>query len=181
MPRCQTCAALLPDAARFCSACGAAVATTAETGSRRLVTVVVTDIVGSTALGERLDAETFGSVMTRYYEAMRVVVDRHGGSVEKFIGDAVVATFGARDVHEDDALRAVRAAHEMHAELRPLNDELERRWNTRLEVRTGVATGEVLAGGRTAVLGSPANLAARLQTEAADGEILLAADTHRVV
>ncbi|MEX0650933.1 MAG: adenylate/guanylate cyclase domain-containing protein, partial [Actinomycetota bacterium] len=152
-----------------------------DAGSRRPVTIVFTDIVGSTALGERLDAESLGGLMTRYYETMRDAIERHGGAVEKFIGDAVVAAFGAPEVHEDDALRAVRAAHEMHAALDTLNAELERRWGTRLEVRTGIATGEVLAGGGAAVLGSPANLAARLQAEAGDGEILLSADTHRLV
>ena len=180
-PSCQTCGAPVPADARFCPACGAAVASLADTGSRRPVTIVFTDVVGSTALGERLDAESLGGLMTRYYETMRDAVERHGGAVEKFIGDAVVAAFGAPVVHEDDALRAVRAAHEMHAALDTLNDELERRWGTRLEVRTGIATGEVLAGGGAAVLGSPANLAARLQGEAGDGEILLSADTHRLV
>jgi len=178
---CQTCGAPLPAGARFCPACGAALAAATTSGSRRPVTIVFTDVVGSTALGERLDAETLGGLMTRYYETMREAVERHGGAVEKFIGDAVVAAFGAPEVHEDDALRAVRAAHEMHRALDGLNDELERRWGTRLEVRTGVATGEVLAGGGAAVLGSPANLAARLQAEAGDGEILLAAATQRLV
>jgi len=181
MTNCQTCGAPLPGAARFCPSCGAPVANVEDVGSRRPVTIVFTDVVGSTALGERLDAETLGGVMTRYYETMRAAIERHGGAVEKFIGDAVVATFGAPEVHEDDALRAVRAAHDMHEALGALNEELERRWATRLEVRTGVATGEVLAGGGAAVLGSPANLAARLQAEAGDGEILLAADTERLV
>lgn len=181
MPSCQTCGAPVPADARFCPACGAAVTPLAETGSRRPVTIVFTDVVGSTALGERLDAETLGGLMTRYYETMRDAIEHHGGAVEKFIGDAVVAAFGAPEVHEDDALRAVRAAHEMHAALDTLNVELERRWGTRLEVRTGVATGDVLAGGGAAVLGSPANLAARLQAEAGDGEILLSGHTHRLV
>ena len=180
MMSCQTCGAPLPEGARFCPACGVVVTRADETGSRRPVTIVFTDIVGSTALGERLDPETLGGVLARYYETMRAVVERHGGAVEKFIGDAVVATFGAPEVHEDDGLRAVRAAHEMHWALGDLNDELERRWDTRLEVRTGIATGDVLAGGGPAVLGSPANLAARLQAEAGDGEILLSADTERL-
>jgi class 3 adenylate cyclase/tetratricopeptide (TPR) repeat protein len=150
-------------------------------GSRRQVTVVFTDVVGSTSLGAGLDAETLRGVMTRYYEAMREVVRRHGGAVEKFIGDAVVATFGVPDVHEDDALRAVRTAGDMHAALAELNAELEPRWGVRLGLRTGVATGEVVAGGGPAVLGGPANLAARLQGAARDGEILLAADTQRLV
>ncbi len=180
-PSCQTCGASVPADARFCPACGVSVVSTSDVGSRRPVTVVITDVVDSTALGERLDAEALGAVMTRYYETMRGAVERHGGSVEKFIGDAVVAVFGALEVHEDDAVRAVRAAHEMHAALETLNEELEGRWGTRIEVRSGVATGEVLAGAGEAVLGSPANLAARLQAEAGRGEILLSADTHRLV
>ena len=180
MMSCQTCGAPMPEGARFCPACGVVVTRADEIGSRRPVTIVFTDIVGSTALGERLDPETLGGVLARYYETMRAVVERHGGAVEKFIGDAVVATFGAPEVHEDDGLRAVRAAHEMHWALGDLNDELERRWDTRLEVRTGIATGDVLAGGGPAVLGSPANLAARLQAEAGDGESLLSADTERL-
>ena len=181
MTSCQTCGSPLPPDARFCPACGSPTSAPGEGGTRRPVTIVFTDVVGSTALAERLDAESLGGVMTRYYETMREAIERHGGAVGKFIGDAVLATFGAPAVHEDDALRAVRAAHEMHAALKRLNDELEHRWSVRLEVRTGVATGEVLAGGGAAVLGSPANLAARLQTAAADGEILLAAATERLV
>lgn len=180
-PSCQTCGAAVPADARFCPACGVPLAGPGDRGSRRPVTIVFTDVVGSTALGERLDAESLGGLMTRYYETMRIAVERHGGTVEKFIGDAVVAAFGATEVHEDDASRAVRAAHEMHAALDALNDELEGRWRTRLEVRTGIATGEVLAGSGAAVLGSPANLAARLQAEAGDGEILLSGVTHRLV
>jgi predicted negative regulator of RcsB-dependent stress response len=118
--------------------------------------------------------------LTRYFEAMRAVVERHGGTVEKFIGDAILAAFGTPIVHEDDAIRAVRAAWEMRAALEDLNDRLEERWGVRLAVRTGVATGEVVAGGGT-VLGSPANLAARLQGAAAEGEILVAHDTARLV
>ena len=125
MTSCQTCGAPLPVAARFCPSCGTPVAPIEDIGSRRPVTIVFTDVVGSTALGERLDAETLGDVMTRYYETMRHAIEHHGGAVEKFIGDAVVATFGAPEVHEDDALRAVRAAHEMHEALGGLNDELD--------------------------------------------------------
>src|SRR5688500_18863176 len=131
-PSCQTCGAAVPADARFCPACGVPLAGPGDRGSRRPVTIVFTDVVGSTALGERLDAESLGGRMTRYYETMRIAVERHGGTVEKFIGDAVVAAFGATEVHEDDASRAVRAAYEMHAALDALNDELEGRWRTRL-------------------------------------------------
>jgi Adenylate and Guanylate cyclase catalytic domain len=96
------------------------------------VTVVFSDLSGSTALGERLDPESLSQVMTRYYEAMRAVVRHHGGTVEKFAGDAVMAVFGIPDAHEDDALRAVRAASGMHDALGELNDRLEREWGVRL-------------------------------------------------
>ena len=127
-----------PGIARFCLACGAPLAAQAPTGRevRKTVTVVFSDIAGSTALGERLDPESLRGVMGRYFEAMRAVLERHGGTVEKFIGDAVMAVFGIPVVHEDDALRAVRAAAEMRAAL-DLNDELERERGVRIQMRAG--------------------------------------------
>ena len=112
------------------------------------MTVVFTDVAGSTALGERLDPESLRRVMWRYFDAMQAVLERHGGTVEKFIGDAVMAVFGVPAVHEDDALRAVRAAFEMRGALERLNDELEREHGVRIATRTGVNTGEVIAGAR---------------------------------
>src|SRR5512132_4671533 len=94
--------------------------------TRKIVTMVFSDLSGSTQLGERLDAEALRRVMERYFEEMRLVLERHGGTVEKFIGDAVMAAFGIPTAHEDDALRAVRAAGEMRARLVELNEELAR-------------------------------------------------------
>ncbi len=91
---------------------------------RKTVTVVFCDVTGSTSLGERLDRESLRKVMTRYFEEMKAVLERNGASVEKFIGDAVMAVFGIPAVHEDDALRAVRAAAEMREALKALNKEL---------------------------------------------------------
>jgi class 3 adenylate cyclase/tetratricopeptide (TPR) repeat protein len=145
------------------------------------VTVVLTDIVDSTPLAERVDAETLGEVMRRYYEAMRSVLERHGGRVEKFIGDAVVATFGLPRIHEDDALRAARAALEMVTALETLNRDLTPTTGVQLEIRTGIASGEILAGSDLAVLGSPANLAARLQSEADPGTVLVGPTTERLL
>jgi class 3 adenylate cyclase len=104
-----------PDRARFCLACGVSLTLLAPDPSeaRKTVTLVFTDVTGSTAIGEQLDPESIRRVMTRYFTEMRVVIERHGGTVEKFIGDVVMAAFGVPDVHEDDALRAVRAAAEM--------------------------------------------------------------------
>ena len=100
--------------------------------TRKLVTVIFCDLAGSTELGESIDAESLRKVMTRYYDEMRAAVERHGGTVEKFIGDAVVAVFGIPNLHEDDAVRAVRAATEMRDVLGPLNEELEAMWGVQL-------------------------------------------------
>ena len=128
-------------------ACGAAlVAPEPAREARKVVTVVFADITGSTGLGERLDPETMRSIMGRWFEAMRVVLERHDGSVEKFIGDAVVAVFGVPVVHEDDALRAVRTAAEMSDALAILNRELEAGWGVQLGHRIGINTGEVITG-----------------------------------
>jgi predicted ATPase/class 3 adenylate cyclase len=153
--------------------------------SRRTVTVVFTDVVESTPLGERLDPEALRRVMSRYFERMRGIVERHGGTVEKFIGDAVMAVFGIPAVHEDDALRAVRAAVQMREELARLNLELEAERGVTIAMRTGVNTGEVVAGdpsrGQTLATGDAINTAARLEQAAAPGEILLGGPTHRLV
>ena len=106
------------------------------------MTLVFCDVAGSTPLGERLDPEALRGVWSRYHETAREVLERHGGTIEKFIGDAVMAAFGIPVVHEDDALRAVRAAAELREELAALNDELDREFGVRIEVRTGVKAGE---------------------------------------
>jgi class 3 adenylate cyclase len=146
---------------------------------------VFSDVTGSTALGERLDPESLRRVMTRYFDEMRVVIERHGGTVEKFIGDAVMAVFGIPVLHEDDALRAVRAASEMREALAALNTDLERERGVTIAIRTGVNTGEVVAGdptaGQTLVTGDAVNTAARLEQAAAPGEILIGEETQRLV
>ena len=111
MKRCSRCGEPLSAHARFCAACGAAVsAAPAVTERRKLVTVLFADVVGSTALGERVDPETLRWAMQRWFGRMAEVIERHGGTVENYIGDAVMAVFGVPVAHEDDALRAVRAA-----------------------------------------------------------------------
>src|SRR5947208_13000039 len=115
--------------------------------ARKIVTVVFTDVAGSTALGERLDPELLRSVMWRYFSTVQAALERHGGTVEKFIGDAVMAVFGVPAVHEDDAVRAVRAVSEMHEAMDRLNVELEREHGVRIITRTGINTGEVIVGG----------------------------------
>jgi class 3 adenylate cyclase/tetratricopeptide (TPR) repeat protein len=147
--------------------------------------VVFADVSGSTRLGERLDPETTRRVMTRYFQEMAAILESHGGSVEKFIGDAVMAVFGVPAVHEDDALRAVRAASEMRTAMASLNEELRQTYGVTLEARTGVNTGEVVSGdlaaGQTLVTGDAVNVAARLEQAASPGEILLGEATYRLV
>ena len=150
---------------------------------RKTVTIVFSDVTGSTAMGEALDPESLRSVMTRYYDRMRTALERHGGTVEKFIGDAVMAVFGVPQVHEDDALRAVRAAWEMGKALADLNKELDRDHGVTIATRTGVNTGEVVAGtgGETVATGDAVNVAARLEQAAKPGEILIGQETRRLV
>ena len=109
--------------------------------------MVTSDLKGSTALGERLDPESLREVLNRYFSVMRAVFESHGGSIEKIIGDAIVAVFGLPFRHEDDPIRAVEAAAESQRALALLNDELERVWGVRLVNRTGVATGTSTSGG----------------------------------
>jgi len=146
------------------------------------VTVLFSDVTGSTTLGERLDPESMRRVLGRYFERSRVVLEHHGGTVEKFIGDAVMAVFGVPQLHEDDALRAVRAAVDLRRELQALNVALERELGLQLETRTGINTGEVVAGaGQTLVTGDAVNVAARLEQVAEPGAILIGDATHRLV
>jgi class 3 adenylate cyclase len=183
MAQCPNCEQENPDGFRFCGACGTAL--TAPPPSREVrktVTVLFCDVSGSTAMGERLDPESTRRVMARYFDEMRSAIERHGGTVEKFIGDAVMAVFGIPVVHEDDALRAVRASVDMRCALEALNDELERDWGVRIESRIGVNTGEVVTGeGDSLATGDAVNVAARLEQGAAPGETLLGESTHRLV
>jgi class 3 adenylate cyclase/tetratricopeptide (TPR) repeat protein len=153
--------------------------------SRRTVTVLFADVADSTPLGERLDAESLRQVMSRYFAQMGAVLERHGGTLEKFIGDAVMAVFGIPELHEDDALRAIRAATELREALATLNEELERELGVRIGIRVGVNTGEVVAGDGTGdqrlVTGDAVNVAKRLEESARTGEILVGETTRRLV
>ncbi len=187
MQACPNCGEQNPDRAKFCLECGTTFAD-AATGPRRevrkTVTVLFSDLAGSTALGERLDPESLRRVMDRYFERMSAVVESHGGVVEKFIGDAVMAVFGIPVLHEDDALRAVRAAAGMRAALVALNEELATDFEVGIEVRTGVNTGEVVTGqggDQRLVTGDAVNVAARLEQAAAAGDILVGESTYRLV
>jgi predicted ATPase/class 3 adenylate cyclase len=183
---CPACGEQNPERFRLCGICGAPLAPQLPAQeTRKVVTVVFSDLKGSTSLGETLDSESLREVMSRYFDEMRVILQRHGGTVEKYIGDAIMAVFGLPRIKEDDALRAVRAAHEMKLALAALNDELERVWGVRLANRTGVNTGEVVAGdpttGQRLVTGDTVNVAARLEQAAPALEVLIGAPTYRLV
>jgi class 3 adenylate cyclase/tetratricopeptide (TPR) repeat protein len=173
MTICPNCGAENPKGFRFCGSCGLALAEAPPLREvRKTVTVLFCDVVGSTALGEHVDPEPLRRLMGSYYEQMRTIVERHGGTVEKFIGDAVMAVFGVPQAHEDDALRAVRASAEMHAAAAPLE----------LGIRIGINTGEVVTGeGETLVTGDAVNVAARLEQAAAPGETLIGSETRGLV
>jgi class 3 adenylate cyclase len=184
---CAICGEQNPDKAKFCLECAAPLraASPAREQTRRVVTVFFCDVSGSTALGERFDPEAVRGVMTRYFAAVRAALERHGGTVEKFIGDAVMAIFGVPRVREDDALRAVRAAVEARDAVRTLGDEVEREWGVRLDARIGLMTGEVVVGDpssrQTVATGDTVNVAARLEAAAGAREILIGAPTYALV
>jgi class 3 adenylate cyclase/tetratricopeptide (TPR) repeat protein len=151
---------------------------------RKTVTIVFTDVVGSTSLGERLDQELVRRIMTTYFDRMRAVLERHGGTVEKYIGDAIMAVFGIPELREDDALRAVRAADEMRSKLEELNREFGEQYGVRIDARTGINTGEVLAveaHADTPLASDASNVAARFEQAAGPGEILVGESTYRLV
>jgi class 3 adenylate cyclase len=184
---CVACAALLPAGAHFCPSCGAQVGAHAlgRTEVRKTVTVLFCDMVGSTALSQRLDPEPLHMLMQQYFTLMRDCLQRHGGFVEKYIGDAVVAIFGVPTVHEDDALRAVRAAAEMQAAIVRLSKQTEREFGVPLSVRIGVNTGPVIAvapgDAQSTVVGETVNVAARLEQHADPGQVLLGELTCQAV
>src|SRR5437879_10755364 len=182
MKVCPACGQENPDGFKFCGSCAAALdGAPAPREVRKTVTIVFCDVTGSTALGEQLDPESLRRVMARYFEAMRTAIERHGGTVEKFIGDAVMAVFGIPQLHEDDALRAVRAAAEMGEAVATLNHDLERDHGITLELRIGVNTGEVVAGTEERLAtGDAVDVAARLEQAAQPGEILVGEATLRL-
>ena len=180
---CKGCGHENPSDARFCNSCATPLG--AESGSTeklKTVTVLFADVTGSTALGERLEPESLRRVMERYFGLARRVIERHGGTVEKFIGDAVMAVFGVPVLHEDDALRAVRAAADLRSELPGLNAELQRDFDTTLQLRTGLNTGAAAtASDDWLVSGDAVNVAARFEQAAAPGEVLMGEATLSLV
>src|SRR6266545_2411475 len=173
MTVCASCGYESAEAFKFCPECGAsAVAEVQPREQRKTVTVLFCDVTGSTALGEATDPEALRALLARYFERMKAIVESHGGTVEKFIGDAVMAVFGVPVLHEDDAVRAVRAAQEMREALPDLG----------VEARIGVNTGEVVTGTEERlVTGDAVNVAARLEQAARTGDVLLGEGTLRFV
>ena len=169
---CTTCGHETPEGFPRCANCGASLNAAVVRELRKVVTVVFCDLVGSTALGEETDPEALRALLGRYFERMSGIVQSHGGTVEKFIGDAVMAVFGVPQVHEDDALRACRAAVEMRDALPGLG----------IQGRIGVNTGEVVTGtAERLVTGDAVNVAARFEQAASPGEVLIGASTHELV
>jgi class 3 adenylate cyclase len=182
---CPTCGSSVTAGAKFCSECGAPFAANTEPRSattvhqpqaeRRLVTVLFADLVGFTSASEERDAEDTRELLTRYFDTARQIVERYGGVVEKFIGDAVMAVWGAPVANEDDAERAVRAAHDLVAAIPALDPALQ--------ARAGVLTGEAAvtlgAEGQGMVAGDLVNTASRIQSAAEPGTVLVGDATRR--
>ncbi len=189
VPACPVCGAERPPGARFCPSCGAALVEEAPIPAgqeRRLVTILFADVTGSTGLGERLDPERLQEVLGTYFAAMREEIEAEGGTVEKFIGDAVMAAFGVPAAHEDDPARALRAALRMRRRLEQVNRDLDGRIGVTLRIRIGVNTGEVLAAvrprpGEPMVTGDAVNVAARLEQQADPDQVVVAERTARAV
>ncbi|HXY17505.1 MAG TPA: adenylate/guanylate cyclase domain-containing protein [Gaiellaceae bacterium] len=181
---CDRCGRESADDARFCAGCGAPLEAAQRREERKVVSVVFVDLVGSTARAEQLDPEDVRAVLGPYHERVRAELERYGGTVEKFIGDAVVAVFGAPVAHEDDAERAVRAALSAQDAIGGLNEADP---TLALEVRVGVNTGEALIAvdarpeaGEAMVSGDVMNTAARLQSAAPPGGVLVGEATYRI-
>jgi class 3 adenylate cyclase len=174
---CASCGRESADDFRFCPYCGAPLAAAED---RRTVTVLFCDLADPVGL-EGLDPESLEHVLASYFDAAAPVIERHGGTVEKFIGDAVMAVFGVPVVRDDDAVRAVLAAAEVRDALAAVDAEVERLYARRLAVRIGVNTGEVATGSADRLAtGDAVNVAARLEQAAAPGQILLGEQTMRL-
>src|SRR5881296_346377 len=177
---CSTCGRPLPSGARFCPNCGAAVGPLVGTEERKMVTVLFADLVDSTGLAQRLDPERSREVLGSFFDAAAEELNALRGRPEKFIGDAVMAVFGLPHVHEDDALRAVRAGLAIRERVRRLGGELG--LDLPLQVRIGIESGEAAVGrsptGQLLVTGPVVNTAARLQAAAQVGQVLVGQTTY---
>jgi class 3 adenylate cyclase/tetratricopeptide (TPR) repeat protein len=180
MAACRACGAESPPDARFCPRCGTPLqAESSAAEERKLVTVLFVDVTGFTGLGDRLDPERVRAILSRYFSAMSTVIESWGGTIEKYIGDAIMAVFGVPRAREDDAERALRAALEMRERLAALNVELMAQQSITVAVRVGINSGEVIApldahaAGQRIVTGDAVNVAARLEEAAKPGTVLV--------
>ena len=189
MVLCPQCNEENPPKFRLCGYCGAPLLVPGpalpEREVRRTVTIIFCDLKGSTELGESLDTEVLHEVKRRYFQVMAAEITRHGGKIEKYIGDAIMAVFGLPQLHEDDALRALRAAQGMREALKTVNVELKERYGVELANRTGINTGEVVAvddpaAAQQLATGDAVNVAVRLEQAAPPGEIYLGAVTYHL-
>src|SRR5262245_39480438 len=186
MPFCTACGTENPPQARFCFACGAAIADAPPAAppseDRKVITAIFVDLVGSTARSEQLDPEDVKALVAPYHARVRGELEAHGGTFEKFSGDAILALFGTPKAHEDDPERAVRAALAVRQGISELNDEDE--WLD-LHIRVGVHTGEALvmlgarpSEGEWSAAGDVLNTAARIQSAAPIDGILVSRTTY---
>src|SRR4051794_27388827 len=183
---CAACGEENPERYRICGYCGALLnEESALHEIHRFVTIVNSDLKGSTALGEKLDPESLREVLTRYFDEMGAVFERRGGTIEKIIGDAIVAVFGMPVRREDDAMRAVTAAAESMQVLAELNDQLEAVWGVRLTARTGVSTGNVTVGDLSAsqhvLTGDTMRVSSAMEQNAPANGVLIAQPTFDLV
>lgn len=185
MQICPQCAEENPGTHRLCGYCSADLVGGATLETRRAVTIVYSDLKGSTALGEKLDPESLVEVLGLYFDEMRLIFESHGGTIEKIIGDAIFAVFGLAAVREDHALRAIRAAAEGQSALGGLNERLDSRWGVRLVNRIGIATGEVViaaaSAGERILIGDVVQLANKLEQSASAMDVLIGEPTYRIV
>src|SRR3954451_1309029 len=188
--RCWNCGEQNPSRFRLCGYCGSplagAPAPAVPHEVRKVVTLIFSDLKDSTSLTERIDAEAINEVKERYFGAMATEIARHGGKIEKYIGDAIMAVFGLPRAHEDDALRAVRAAHGMTVAMSELNKDLLAFYGVEIAARTGVNTGEVVANSdptaeQRLATGDAVNVAARLEQAAPANEVLIGEVTYSLV
>ena len=206
---CANCGAAIRAKDRFCPSCGtpfaaaqapvpaaaqtsASLQVTAESADalleqRKVVTILFADLSGSTPLAEKLDPEELRTILGSYFGTLARQIQRYEGTIDKYIGDAVMAVFGAPISHEDDAERAIHSAMAMQASIVRLNDDLDRRYGVRLTLRIGVNTGEVVAGllaGHVqrayTVVGDAVNTAQRLESAAPLGQVLVSETTRRL-
>ncbi|MDG2111615.1 MAG: adenylate/guanylate cyclase domain-containing protein, partial [Actinomycetota bacterium] len=180
---CAQCGSELKPAAKFCDQCGTATAAAptppapvdAETSAvRKTVTVMFCDLVGSTAFAERVDPEAAREVIGRYHSMARSVIEAHGGTVAKFIGDGVMALWGVPEVAEDDAERSVACGIELQRQFEAIGSHVEGRYGIDVGLRVGINTGEVvIADEDDDIVGDVLNTAARIEAACVPGSVLV--------